>query len=221
LLIALVCLAWSAHARVVIINGVDGKYPAAIVERITGAVDGLKRYQILWTEEAFDLKDGQEVVLSYFTSCLTETITGGQFEVGPEESSVSGGKVSSEYVDCDGGPPNWMACAYEQGRLMEPFIMMFSTYPLLLFYGQEEGVVAVDRIDSDQPARRLVFAGGVLDFAEIGVALDKGADYRFYLEGQTLISKARIWSKASGKPGAANGRFLAIPTDAEFGRDCS
>jgi len=222
LLTLLLCvgMVWPAQARVVIIEGVDGKFPTAIVERVTGAAVELKKYQILWTEEAFDLKEGEEVVLSYFVSCLTETIVGGHVEVGQEESSVSGGNVSTEYVYCDGGQPGWMACAFEHGSLQEPYILMFSTYPLLLFYGQDEGVVTVERIDSGQLAQRHAFEGGVLDFAEMGIAFDKGAEYRFSLEGQDIVAKARIWSKASGKPGTANGRFLAIPTDAEFGREC-
>lgn len=220
LLFSVVVLCEPAQSRVITIHGVDGKYPVAIVERVIGAAGGVRKYQILWTEDAFDLAEEAEVDVYYFMSCSTEAISGGHVEIGQEESTVTGGKVLRKTVECGGEAPAWMACAYEQGRIQETFIIISSIYPLLLFYGQQEGVVIVDRLGSDQPTQRYVFSEGVLDFAEIGVALNKGADYRFTLEGQSVVSKARIWSKASDRSVAANRRFLAIPTDVEFGRDC-
>ena len=49
------------------------------------------------------LTGNQTIVLSYMSSCLRETITGGTVTVGPDGSEVQSGEVSRTRVPCDVG----------------------------------------------------------------------------------------------------------------------
>src|SRR6185437_4643807 len=49
------------------------------------------------------LHPGDTIVLDYLHSCARETIAGGTVTVGTDESTVTGGTVRREKVECDGG----------------------------------------------------------------------------------------------------------------------
>lgn len=218
----LIAVPISAQARLVTVKGVNGKTPAAIVETVSGQAGGLERYQILWEEDVFELEKDEQVILSYFDACRLETITGGRVEIGPNGSVVEGGKLETGFVNCDGGPiaVAWMACAFEGDKLAENRRLLVSTFPLLIVYGQDEGVITVERMDTGATPYRVSFRDGVLDFAETAFLFEPGGKYRFQLEGHRSVAYASIWSGAKPKPDWAIGRFLGIPTDSENGRNC-
>ena len=77
--------------------------PVAIVEEVSGTVGGIELLQYVDSGRAIKLGATGMVVLGYLNSCVRETIKGGSVTVGREKSTVLGGKVSRERVECDGG----------------------------------------------------------------------------------------------------------------------
>ena len=75
----------------------------ALVESLTGNSPGLGFMDYVRTGQVIRLGPHQTIVLSYMSSCLRETITGGTVTVGPDGSEVQSGEVSRTRVPCDVG----------------------------------------------------------------------------------------------------------------------
>ena len=76
---------------------------AAMVESVANAPKaGVEFLDYVYPGQVIDLGRQGVVVLSYFDSCLIETVLGGRLTVQPGASKVSGGKVSVEQVPCQG-----------------------------------------------------------------------------------------------------------------------
>lgn len=75
--------------------------PAAIVEDVTGKVDGVEFMDYVAPGKVIKLGPKATVVLGYMKSCWRETITGGTVVVGAEESMVHLGDMQRVKVDCD------------------------------------------------------------------------------------------------------------------------
>jgi len=77
--------------------------PAAIVEAIEPARADIAAMQYLERGRIIDLGRTGSLVLGYLDSCLREHITGGIVTVGSSRSVVTGGRMTRERVECDGG----------------------------------------------------------------------------------------------------------------------
>ena len=77
--------------------------PVAIVEEIDSSSARVQFMDFVDQGQVIQLGDKAALILGYLPSCLRETITGGSVTIGPEKSIVSGGKVTREVVECDGG----------------------------------------------------------------------------------------------------------------------
>ena len=77
--------------------------PVAIVEDVSGTVNGVELLEYVDSGRSIKLGAKGTLVLGYLNSCVRETINGGSVTVGKEQSTVQGGKVSRERVECDGG----------------------------------------------------------------------------------------------------------------------
>ena len=77
--------------------------PVAIVEDVNGSEAGVGVFEYLEVGRLIRLSAGERLVLGYLNSCLRETIHGGEVMVGADQSSVTGGLVIREEVECDGG----------------------------------------------------------------------------------------------------------------------
>jgi hypothetical protein len=75
----------------------------ALVESLTGNSPGVGFMDYVRTGQVIRLGPHQTIVLSYMSSCLRETITGGTVTVGPDGSEVQSGEVSRTRVPCDVG----------------------------------------------------------------------------------------------------------------------
>jgi hypothetical protein len=75
----------------------------ALVENVVGAPAGVELMDYVETGKVIQLGARDGVVLSYMSSCVRETITGGTVTVGTDQSDVQGGRVTRSKVDCDGG----------------------------------------------------------------------------------------------------------------------
>lgn len=77
--------------------------PAAMVEAIENAPDaGVGFLDYVYPGKKINLGDSGKLVLSYFDTCLTETVLGGQVTVAAGGSDIDGGKVSIKAFPCQG-----------------------------------------------------------------------------------------------------------------------
>ena len=77
--------------------------PVAIVEEVSGTVSGVELLEYVDSGRSIKLGAKGTVVLGYLKSCVRETISGGSVTVGKKQSTVQGGKVTRERVECGGG----------------------------------------------------------------------------------------------------------------------
>src|SRR4051794_37521374 len=75
----------------------------ALVENLTGSPAGVEFMDYLETGKTIELGSRDTIVLSYMSSCMRETITGGKVTVGTDQSEVQAGKVTRTKVACDAG----------------------------------------------------------------------------------------------------------------------
>ena len=61
---------------------------------------------ILFEGTEITLNSSDTLILSYFTSCLQEKITGGKVRVGLDKSDVDHGKIIRKIIPCEGGTLN-------------------------------------------------------------------------------------------------------------------
>ena len=75
----------------------------AVVEEVTGSPAGIEFMDYLEAGKIIRLHPQETMILSYLTSCVRETITGGTVVVGSEGSKVVAGSIERTRIDCDGG----------------------------------------------------------------------------------------------------------------------
>jgi hypothetical protein len=77
--------------------------PVAIVEAVTPPHPAVAAMDLVEPGRTIDMGAGGELVLGYLRSCQRERIRGGAVTVGAERSTVTGGRIVRERVECDGG----------------------------------------------------------------------------------------------------------------------
>ncbi len=84
-------------------GAVGGDGAAALVEDVKSAPDaGVSFLDYVFPGQTIDLGSKGTLILSYFDSCMLETIQGGRVTVERGASAVDGGRVSMEKVACQG-----------------------------------------------------------------------------------------------------------------------
>jgi hypothetical protein len=170
---------------------------AAIVEDApAGAPVAL--FEFLPEGHAFELAQGERIVIGYLASCRQETIEGGPVQIGNRRSVVADGLVGHRVVPCDSGGLELTADeAGGSGVFLvrrvdspgpEPDLAIHSTRPL--FIGVEGSDVTIERLDRPGWQLTLPVADGRADFISPGKAteeLARGALYRATAGGSKII----------------------------------
>ncbi len=201
--------------------------PVAMVEAVTGAPPGVAIMDYLAAGKVIKLGATDGLVVDYFRSCLRETIRGGTVTIGADQSSVAGGAISSEKVDCDGGQ---LRLTREQAS--ESGVVVYRVVPKTgsqhsdtmverTLYGLSPvievpggGRLVVERLD--RTAKTLVIdasgaqlmAGDFYDFAKHGQRLAAGGIYRASANGNSVVFK--IDPRARPGEAALAARFLQL-----------
>ena len=90
---------WTTSA----VENPDKDRPAALVESITSAPGaGVGFLDYVFPGQVVELGPDGIIVLSYFATCLVETVRGGRITVDVGLSKVDGGEVKTEKVPCQG-----------------------------------------------------------------------------------------------------------------------
>ena len=172
---------------------------AAIVEDASGSLTvGL--FDVLKEGDEVDLGELGTLTLGYFSSCISETITGGRVIIGSEQSEVFNGDVARTTVECDGG--NVMLSESQQAqsgadvfrdetqKQKNAKYVLFSDQPILIF-SEPIRSFRIRRVDDDGIDKIIDINGAVANFEVLGVELSAGGIYqvrirdrRFYLMRQ-------------------------------------
>jgi hypothetical protein len=203
-----------------------GPVEVALVEDITGHPAGVELMDYVQSGKTIELGSRDTIVLSYMSSCVRESITGGTVTVGTARSEVQGGKVARSTVPCDAGK---MVLASDQsvqfgGRVFRSAPLSTATAqpsPDITLYGRSPIVeltspatVLIERLD--QPSERYVVEPGAkqlargkfYDFAKQGKNLAPGATYRVSWGSHEMIFKIDPRAKSGNTP--LVGRLLRL-----------
>jgi hypothetical protein len=190
----------------------------ALVENVTGNPAGVEFMDYLETGKIIELGPRDTIVLSYMSSCVRETITGGTVTIGTDQSEAQGAKVARIKVPCDAGK---MVLASKQaaefsGRIFRsaaPALSAADSNPQLTLYGRSPivelkapGSLLIERID--QASERYVvdvgtehlLHGKFYDFAKWGRNLAAGGIYRVSRGGQEIVFKIDPHAKPGNTP---------------------
>jgi hypothetical protein len=197
--------------------------PAAVVEDVSGAPQGVELMDYVVPGKVIKLSANDVLVLGYIKSCWRETIHGGTVTVGSEQSTIEGGSVDRAKVACDGGK---MELAAEQSKQSAAMVFRGSPSkpaappkPQFVLYGRSPvielpggGKVAIERIDVAGETLEFAVGPGELlhhafyDLAKAGKSLTAGGVYRARMGNQQLIFQ--IDPAATAGAGPIAGRLL-------------
>ncbi len=192
--------------------------PAAIVEDVRSPEAKVETFQYLRPGKTVHLGDSGVLILGYLTSCLRETISGGQVVIGETESEIQEGSVERERVECDGGQSNLSAAEAgksgvvvfrglekpEETSQVRP-IRIYSASPVFTFTGSVDEVV-IKRLDLSGDSEVLPVEGQTLDLAKLGRRLVLGARYEAKAGGKAQVFQ--IDRRASPRNEAVIGRLI-------------
>jgi hypothetical protein len=92
--------------------------PVAVVEQIEAPGTGLQFMDFVEVGRLIKLRAGESLTLGYFGSCTQERIVGGTVRIGTDQSSVDGGEITRQQVECDGGRLQLDASASDSSGVM-------------------------------------------------------------------------------------------------------
>lgn len=111
-----VCALAAVAARAQTIQPFSAADPVAMVEEVDNAPGaGVEILDYVYADQEIELGARGALVLSYFESCVRETISGGHVKVGARKSRVRGGRVRAERGACEGETAIVTADASEAG----------------------------------------------------------------------------------------------------------
>jgi hypothetical protein len=192
--------------------------PAAVVED-AGDNAPVELFEFLEPGRTITLANGSTVTIGYLKSCLRETITGGNVVIGTEKSAVTGGKVSAETVECDGGkmniPPELAAKSAttvfrdaptkrKDAPPPRPHLTVFSLTPLISV-PKTETAIELRRLDASAPKLDVAAADGVADLAKQNTSLEPGGIYAVKAGKSQIIVKI---DPLSGRGGPVVSRLI-------------
>ena len=186
--------------------------PTAVVEDVGSDKVPVELFEFLDAGRTIALAKDLTVTIGYLESCRRETITGGNVVIGTRKSVVTGGKVSAETVECDGGkmniPPELAAKSAvavfrkvpSKGKTAEPPRPQFTVYSLtpLIAVPKSEKTVEFQRLDASAPKLEIRATNGLADLAKQNLALAPGGIYAVETANSRLIVKIDPLSEKNG-----------------------
>lgn len=197
--------------------------PSAIVEDTKGKLD-VEFMDYLAPGRVVKLGAGDELVLGYLRSCWREAIRGGTVTIGAEQSTVAGGTVKREKVQCEGAKLKLSADQAAQSGVMVfrapprpgaaavPELTIYGLSPVLDIRGG--GKVTIARLDAAAPpmtfdvATHQLARGSMYDLARDGRALAAGGTYRASVGNRQLVFRVDPMAQPGRAP--VVGRLLRL-----------
>src|SRR5262245_57620685 len=199
--------------------------PVAVVEQIEAPSTGLQFMDFVEVGRLIKLRAGETMTLGYFGSCTQERIVGGTVQIGTNQSSVDGGEITRQQVECDGGRLQLDANASEssgvmilrkidpavttasEGSLPPAELVLFHTQPIVGI-STPNSLLRIERLDAAEPRIEVRIESGYLDLASTANNLTPGGLYRAEAVGHSIVFS--IDPKAAPGGGPVIGRFLYL-----------
>lgn len=201
--------------------------PVAVVEQIEAPSTGLQFMDFVEVGRLIKLRAGETMSLGYFGSCIQERIVGGSVQIGTEQSSVEGGEVQREQVECDGGRLQLDANGNDSsgvlilrnidadstkasggdGSLPAAELTLFHTQPIIGI-SVPNSLLRIDRLDASAPRLEMRIEARYLDLATTANALTPGGLYKAEAVGHSIVF--RVDPKAAAGGGPVIGRLLYL-----------
>ena len=171
-----------------------------MVEEISGDSADVQIMDYLEIGRTIKLDPDDTIVVSYMSSCMQETITGGTVTVGTRQSEVRAGKVRRIKVQCDAGKMlvgnekvGMFAGSISRGevRPADAPPRLYGASPLVEL--KAPGVLLIERTDKPgerqlvEVASNQLIRGRFYDFARWGKPLAAGGTYRAVFGAQTIL----------------------------------
>lgn len=184
--------------------------PTAIVEDVSASHGDVQDLDYLEAGRTLRLSADETIVLGYLASCVRETIQGGKVTIGARQSTVAGGSVMREKVECDGGYTELSSAEASQsgvitfrqgptgghGSRSNP-VRVYSVAPIFHVSDQASELL-IRRLDQWEQDRRLAVAEGWLDLYETTERLAPGGLYSAQAGTQTVVFKVAREAAADG-----------------------
>jgi hypothetical protein len=200
--------------------------PVAIVEDVVGVVKDVQAFDYLAAGTEVDLPPRVTLVVGYLKSCVRETITGAKLVIGAEQSTVHGGQVKRETVECDGGRMQLTANQAAKSGVMvfrgapkptggppPPQLTVFGVSPIFTLAAADR--LEIKRLDQSGQApldfpitKPRVGHGVVFDLAKQNVALAPGGTYQASSGAHSVVFKIDVLAKPGAAP--AVGRLVRL-----------
>lgn len=206
-------LVFGATAAVALVWGMPAwaDKPSAIVEAIAVSDTNLEFMEYVEAGRVIKLGSTGSITLGYLRSCWRETISGGTVTVGTKKSTVVGGTVQREWVECDGGAIELRASeavasagmvfreqlSAQSARLPEPEITLYGTSPFIILT-EHGGNVIIERLDETDEVIVIKITGTFVDLAIDTNALEPGGLYVAHARAHSVVFKV----DPSARPGA-------------------
>jgi hypothetical protein len=184
--------------------------PVAIVEEVSSPGAGIQFMDFVDKGQVIRLGAKDELILGYLPSCLRETITGGTVTIGPQKSTVSGGKVTRERVECDGGNMQLTEAQTKKSAVMvfrkamssgipEPAYTIYGTAPVVLVPPGATEIV-IERLDMPADVLRFETSGRIVDLAKLGKTLKPRGLYRARSGNKNVVIKVDAYARPGAVP---------------------
>jgi len=179
---------------------------AAIVEDASPGVSAVGLFEYLSPGTKLRLASEDWLVLGYLRSCKQEHITGGDVIIGEQESTVTGGSVKRQRVECDGGSLQLTAEQSERAGVavmrksegaLESALTVHGLSPLFQIRGAAE-ILTLESIDRPQKIQKFKIHSNRVDLAALNIKLRKGGLYRAKAAELEIIFRIDKYSR----PGA-------------------
>jgi len=184
--------------------------PVAIVEDVSAAGSGVRFLDYLARGRRIALGAKGFIVIGYLNSCLREEIESGDIVIGSEQSTVVGGTVRRERVECDGGrllltdgqagegaaivlrgaPRRGGGPAQASLRIfsLNPFFRLFRPVPSL----------TLERLDRSGPKMTLKVVARQADASKNNITLTRNGVYQARAGDRTVVFKVDSRAVAGG-----------------------
>ena len=187
--------------------------PVAVVEDVGEGTQSLQLFEFVEAGRIIKLAAGERIVLGYMSGCLQEEIIGGVVTVGNQKSTVNGGRISVETVECDGG--GLVLTAEQKGKSgvqvvradeasgasgeKRPSLTVYSANPLIVAAGAT-GSVRVERLDRGATTLEIPLIKGIADLAVTKNRLSPGGIYEATTDERSVVFRVDRYARPGGAP---------------------
>jgi len=187
--------------------------PVAVVEDASAGLADIALFDFVEAGRTIDLGRDGRLVLGYMSGCTREEIIGGKVIVGAKNSTIEGGRVRRQTVECDGGGLQLTSAQIGKSGVQvvradeasgaagepKPKLTLYGTSPIVLAAGAT-GTAVFQRLDRNASDIEIKFVKGAADMATADRNLARGGIYRISAGGQSKVFRIDRYARPGPEP---------------------